>query len=594
MVDLQDAKDYIVEITLEDAVEHTAVDNSLVITIDSIAPVYLSVMVEDGETTLLSRSVKLNLAAGMSPIASPPSGDSDSDATEMFIEGDVINDTNTFQWIPFASEIVVNLAGNDAEKNIKVKFKDAAENESEYEEIKVILELSRPRLLVDVYLIQPDELEIAYVVLLFDEAVGNVSKEDFYLNLSNPDRLDEQLDLDAEVFATSATIEPVIDENKVVVQLTEELVQRLQSWGAEDDTTSGRIPDEILVRIAENSIFDIVGNGNLGNEGKPSVARLIRPTFLQQAIVVPQEFSPNGDGAKDEVVILYALRNNSDVMVKVEDWRKNPIYKWEQKLQTKDIPQELKWDGKKEDGSDCPDGTYTISIENIDPLTGVFVVAKTFSVILDNTPPQITDKKPLSGGQIPPTPEISVEAVDTSENQAASGIDEGNVYIILDHNPEQAILLPKSPDVEGKYTIPSGLFILPSGEHSITFHVTDKAGNYTEETAEYTVVATGESPILKLMNYPNPFKPGGSTTIMYVLINYAESAVMSIYDAGGNVVFLKQMEGDELSPGEHRIEWDGKDIFGELLARGVYFCEFRVVSQNSEDTTKKLHKIAVW
>ncbi len=161
LVDLQDAKDYIVEITLEDAVEHTAVDNSLVITIDSIAPVYLSVMVEDGETTLLSRSVKLNLAAGMSPIASPPSGDSDSDATEMFIEGDVINDTNTFQWIPFASEIVVNLAGNDAEKNIKVKFKDAAENESEYEEIKVILELSRPRLLVDVYLIQPDELEIA-------------------------------------------------------------------------------------------------------------------------------------------------------------------------------------------------------------------------------------------------------------------------------------------------------------------------------------------------------------------------------------------------------------------------------------------------
>jgi flagellar hook assembly protein FlgD len=346
------------------------------------------------------------------------------------------------------------------------------------------------------------------------------------------------------------------------------------------------------VRIAENSIFDIVGNGNLGNEDKPSVAQLIRPTFLQQAIVEPQEFSPNGDGVKDEAVILYALRNNSDVIIKVEDWRQNPIYRWEQKLQPKETPQELKWDGKKEDGSDCPDGTYTISIENIDPLTGVFVVAKTFSVILDNTPPQITDKKPLPGGQIPPAPEISVEAVDTKPGgdawlSAASGIDEGNVYIILDNNPEQGILLSKSLDVEGKYTIPSGLFILPSGEHSITFHVADKAGNYTEETAEYTVVATGESPILKLMNYPNPFKAGGNTTIMYVLIDYAESAVMSIYDAGCNVVFLKHLEGDELSPGEHRIPWDGRDIFGELLARGIYFCEFRVVSENSEDTTKK-------
>lgn len=38
----------------------------------------------------------------------------------------------------------------------------------------------------------------------------------------------------------------------------------------------------------------------------------------------------------------------------------------------------------------------------------------------------------------------------------------------------------------------------------------------------------------------------------------------------------------------------GNDLFGELLVRGVYFCEFRVVTKNPGNTTKKLHKIAVW
>ena len=599
-IDLLDAKDYIVEITLKDEVGLTAVDNSLLITIDGTAPVEPSVIVtgvrspSTTETTFLSSSVNLHLAV--------------EDAVEIFIEGDIINDTNTFQWIPVAAEgdateIMVNLAGKDGEKNIKVRFRDAARNESENAEIKVLLELKKPRLLADVYLIQPDGQKIAYLVLPFDESIGNISKEDFYVNLSNPNKLEEQLELNAEFLANSATVEPVVDKNNVVIQITEEQVLILRSW-EETKRASGRVPDEIWVQIAENSAFDLAGNGNLGNEGKPSVIRFTQPSL--QAIVAPPEFSPNSDGVKDETVILYTLKSDSDVTVKIEDWRKHPIYNWELAAQLKDIPHELKWDGKKEDGSDCPDGTYTISIENIDTLTGVSVVAKTFSMILDTIPPQIIDKKPLSGGQILPTSEISVEVVDTSENQAASGIDEENVYVIFDNNPEQVIFLTRATDfvssrvsstgneLEGKYMIPSGRFVLESRKYSVTFHVADKAGNYTEETVEYTVVETGASPLLRVMNYPNPFKPGGSTTIRYVLADTVRSAVMYIYDASGNLVLLKHMKVDELESGEHRIPWDGKDLFGELLARGVYFCEFRVVTRNPENITKKLHKIAVW
>jgi len=630
-VDLQDAKDYIAEITLEDAVAFTAMDKSLLITLDSTPPLESNAIIEGehphvgedgGRAISRSRSVKLNLTA--------------EDAVEMFIAGDVINDTNTFQWIPFplttplppfikgdgqgvvvAAEIVVNVVGNDGDKNIKVKFRDAAMNESEDAEVKVTLELKRPQLLSYVNLLQPVEQKIAYLVLPFDELISNVSQEDFYVNLSNPDKLEEQLELRSDWLLVTGDWSttnhqspitnhqsPVVVENKVVVQLTQEQVQILSSWQVTGNPTSGPVPpktgslpDGIWVQIAENSVFDVVGNGNLGNQSKPSVARLTRPSFLQQALVEPQEFSPNGDGVKDEAVILYALRNDSNVTVKIENWRQYLIYQWEQTTQLKDTTYELKWDGKKQDGSDCTDGTYTINIEIIDSLTGVSVIAKTFSVILDNTPPQIISKEPLPGGQISPTPEIAVEVIDTSENQAASGIDEQNIYVMFDHNPKQALLLtpPAVGESKGKYTLPSGRFILNSGQHSVTFHIADKAGNYTEETVEYTVVGTGDAPLLKLLNYPNPFKPGGSTTILYVLSNAVNSAVMSIYDAGGNLVLLKQLKGEELESGEHRIAWDGTDIFGEGLARGVYFCEFRIVTKKPGNTTqKRLHKIAVW
>ncbi|MFQ6040710.1 MAG: FlgD immunoglobulin-like domain containing protein [Candidatus Poribacteria bacterium] len=582
-VGLRDAEDYIVEITLKDAVEFSAVDNSLVIAIDANAPVEPKVLVSSGKETFLTRSVDLNLEA--------------EDAVEMFIAGDVVDDTNTFQWIPFAPEIVVNLAGGDGEKNIKVKFRDAAMNETENAEIQVTLELSKPRLLPGANLIQPDGLETAYLVLSFDEPIGNVSKKDFYVDLQNPNKLEEHLELN------TSEVEPMVDENRVVIQFTEEQMDILKSWNVKDG--DGKIPDEIWVQIPENSVFDLVGNGNLSDNGKPSIAHFTRPAFLQQAVLATLEFSPNGDGVKDEATILYALNRDSEVTVKVEDWRKHLIRQWERTLQLMGITHELKWDGKKEDGSDCPDGVYTIIVESVEPLTGASVIAKTFNVILDTTPPQIIDKKPLPGGRIASETEIAIEVVDKSENQAASGIDEQNVYLIFDNNPEQTFPLTKTPDAEGmsplseakgKYTLFPGQFILESRKHIVTFHVADKAGNYTEEIAEYTVATTGASPLLQLMNYPNPFKPGGSTTIRYVLNDAVKSAVMCIYDAGGNLVLLKEMQaGDELlQPGEHRIFWDGTDLFGELLARGVYFCEFRVVTKDKGDTTKKLHKIAVW
>jgi len=49
-------------------------------------------------------------------------------ADEMYIDGDVVNDLNTFEWINYSTRIVVYLTPGDGEKQINVKVRDKAGN----------------------------------------------------------------------------------------------------------------------------------------------------------------------------------------------------------------------------------------------------------------------------------------------------------------------------------------------------------------------------------------------------------------------------------------------------------------------------------
>ncbi len=68
-----------------------------------------------------------------------------------------------------------------------------------------------------------------------------------------------------------------------------------------------------------------------------------------------------------------------------------------------------------------------------------------------------------------------------------------------------------------------------------------------------------------LGNYPNPFNP--STKIKFSL-NNAQGIRVIIYDMLGRRI--KTMEKENLTPGIHEVEWNGKNEFGEVVSSGVY------------------------
>lgn len=71
-------------------------------------------------------------------------------------------------------------------------------------------------------------------------------------------------------------------------------------------------------------------------------------------------------------------------------------------------------------------------------------------------------------------------------------------------------------------------------------------------------------------NYPNPFNP--QTTIAFQLPERAATQLV-VYNTLGQAVRI--LVKDELTPGEYRVVWDGKNDFDQQLPSGIYFYELK-------------------
>jgi hypothetical protein len=66
-------------------------------------------------------------------------------------------------------------------------------------------------------------------------------------------------------------------------------------------------------------------------------------------------------------------------------------------------------------------------------------------------------------------------------------------------------------------------------------------------------------------NYPNPFNP--STTIRFDLPE-ASDIVLTVYNVSGQEV--ARLADESLGAGSYIVEWDGRDMSGQLVSSGVY------------------------
>lgn len=220
--------------------------------------------------------------------------------------------------------------------------------------------------------------------------------------------------------------------------------------------------------------------------------------------------------------------------------------------------------------------------------------------IIDNRGPEISvylnNESFVSGGIIDPNPELIVHLKDEfGINTTGNGIGH-DLTAIIDGKTESQIILNDYYQTEqdsfncGK--VRYNLENLEEGNHTLKVRAWDISNNYNETEINFKVVSDASLTIDHLLNYPNPFT---THTDFYFEQNQAGQTfdiLITIFTISGKKVKTIQSTQDFLGNRCDPIAWDGRDDFGDRLAKGVYI--YKISIRNSEgEKAEKIEKLVI-
>ncbi len=153
---------------------------------------------------------------------------------------------------------------------------------------------------------------------------------------------------------------------------------------------------------------------------------------------------------------------------------------------------------------------------------------------------------------------------------------------VLNNNTQNTFLLNDFYEAElDDYTrgiVRYPLFRLPEGRHEIRVTAWDVANNPAQGYTEFIVAESGKVALERVLNYPNPFTDRTCFQFDHNLANQELDVRIQIFTISGRLV--KTIQHTMFSDGAIRlgdcIEWDGRDDFGDRLARGVYLYKVKI------------------
>jgi hypothetical protein len=203
----------------------------------------------------------------------------------------------------------------------------------------------------------------------------------------------------------------------------------------------------------------------------------------------------------------------------------------------------------------------------------------------------MNDSTFVFGGVTDENPMIYAKVSDESGiNTVGNGIGH-DIIATLDEETDKQIVLndyyEADMDSYQSGSIRYPLQNLENGLHNLSMKVWDVFNNSSESYTEF-IVESADEPVLKhVLNYPNPF-----TTYTEFWFEHNQACcdldvLIQVFTVSGKLV--KSIHANVQTTGYRTdpVPWDGKDDFGDKLARGVYI--YRVTIQNSEQ--KKAEEI---
>ncbi|MGE5399114.1 MAG: type IX secretion system sortase PorU [Ignavibacteriales bacterium] len=222
------------------------------------------------------------------------------------------------------------------------------------------------------------------------------------------------------------------------------------------------------------------------------------------------------------------------------------------------------------------------------------------SIVNDNKGPQINisfDGAPAGAAYlVNPNSVLDVKLSDeTGLNTTGTGIGH-KITAILNGNENSPIDLSNTfvgdMNAGGKTGVATYKFNgLEFGDYKIQVRAWDIFNNSSTAEENFTVVDGSDLVIRDVLNYPNPFS--SSTTFTFQRNQYSKPVDIKIkvYTVAGRMI--KEIENFNNSDAFVRIDWDGRDHDGNMLANGVYLYKIIVKSTDDQFKQEVLGKLAV-
>ena len=218
----------------------------------------------------------------------------------------------------------------------------------------------------------------------------------------------------------------------------------------------------------------------------------------------------------------------------------------------------------------------------------------------DNQGPLINlfmnDENFVSGGITNDSPILIAKLSDENGINTASGIghdmiaiidgDESNPFIINDYYQADV-------DDYSNGTASFTLRDLEEGLHTLTFKAWDVYNNSSTSEIQFVVAGNDDLKITNVLNYPNPF------------VNYTEfwfnhnrpfeplEVQIQVFTVTGKVIWTNNQIITTDGFLSRDIIWDGKDDFGESIAKGVYVYKLTVNSLLTNKRVEKYEKLVI-
>lgn len=129
------------------------------------------------------------------------------------------------------------------------------------------------------------------------------------------------------------------------------------------------------------------------------------------------------------------------------------------------------------------------------------------------------------------------------------------------------------------------LFDLPEGEYELEVRAWDLSNNTGIGTTQFVVSNDPNVALKRVLNYPNPFVDATCFQFEHTAAGQFVEVQVDIYTTSGRLVRSLRQEG--VAQGfrfgnDDCISWDGTDMFGQELARGVYLYKVKLQTEDAE------------